>query len=44
MILAANDDVLALSVIALPIGGIEQKRRTGNSRSADHGRAHVDRS
>jgi hypothetical protein len=37
----ADDDDLSLRVIALPIGGIEQKRRTEDSRAADHGRARV---
>ena len=37
----ADDDDLTLRVIALPIGGIEQKRRTEDSRAADHGRARV---
>jgi hypothetical protein len=36
-----NGHDLALRVIALQIGGIEQKRYTEDVRSADHGRAHV---
>jgi hypothetical protein len=36
-----NDHDLAIRVIALQIGGIEQKRCIEDSRSADHGRAHV---
>jgi hypothetical protein len=34
-------DDLTFRLIALQIGGIEQKRYTDASRSADHGRAHV---
>ena len=36
-----NDDDLTFSVLALLIGGIEQKRGAEGSRSADLGGAHV---